>query len=156
MKKLALSGTENIPGLPLWLSGEEFTCQGRRHGFSPWVGKIPWRRRWLSLQYSCLGSPMDRGDWRATVRGVAKCQTQQSDLNSSNNKGEDSIGRMSRVHSGHCRFEVPIKQASGSIERQNGDSGVKLLNHFLSLWPWTNDPVSLWLNFFLICKMRSW
>ena len=24
------------------------------------------------LQYSCLGNPMDRGPWRATVHGVAK------------------------------------------------------------------------------------
>ena len=24
------------------------------------------------LQYSCLGNPMDRGDWWATVHGVAK------------------------------------------------------------------------------------
>ena len=22
------------------------TCQYRRHGFDPWVGKIPWRRKW--------------------------------------------------------------------------------------------------------------
>ena len=29
-----------------WLSGKESTCQCRRcrrHGFYPWVGKIPWR-----------------------------------------------------------------------------------------------------------------
>ena len=25
-----------------------------------------------SFQYSCLGNPMDRGAWRATVQGVAK------------------------------------------------------------------------------------
>ena len=31
------------------------------------------------LQYSCLGSPMDRGVWWATVHGVAKSQTQLSD-----------------------------------------------------------------------------
>ena len=43
------------------------------------------------------------------------------------------MGRISRVHSGHFRFEMPIKQACGSIERQNGDSGVKLLNRFLAL-----------------------
>ena len=24
------------------------------------------------LQYSCLGSPVDRGGWQATVHGVAK------------------------------------------------------------------------------------
>ena len=28
------------------------------------------------LQYSCLGNPMDRGVWWATVYGVAKSQTQ--------------------------------------------------------------------------------
>ena len=28
------------------------------------------------LQYSCLENPMDRGAWWATVRGVAKGQTQ--------------------------------------------------------------------------------
>ena len=27
------------------------------------------------LQYSCLGNPMDRGTWRATLFGVAKSQT---------------------------------------------------------------------------------
>ena len=31
-------------GLPWWLSGKEFACQWR-HGFDPWVKKIPWRRR---------------------------------------------------------------------------------------------------------------
>ena len=30
------------------------------------------------LQYSYLENPMDRGAWRATVRGVAKSQTQLS------------------------------------------------------------------------------
>ena len=31
-------------------SGKESTCQckrHKRHGFDPWVGKIPWRREWL-------------------------------------------------------------------------------------------------------------
>ena len=27
------------------------------------------------LQYSCLGNPMDREAWRATVHGVAKSRT---------------------------------------------------------------------------------
>ena len=33
-------------GLPRWLSGKESSCQRRRHRFDPWVGKIPWRRKW--------------------------------------------------------------------------------------------------------------
>ena len=35
--------------LPRWRSGKEPTCQCRRWKrcrFSPWVGKIPWRRKW--------------------------------------------------------------------------------------------------------------
>ena len=28
-------------GLPWWLSGKESTRQCRRHGFNPWVKKIP-------------------------------------------------------------------------------------------------------------------
>ena len=31
------------------------------------------------VQCSCLGNPMGRGAWRATVHGVAKSQTQLSD-----------------------------------------------------------------------------
>ena len=32
-----------------WLRGKEFACQFWRHRrrvFDPWVGKIPWRRKW--------------------------------------------------------------------------------------------------------------
>ena len=44
-------------------------------------GSIPRSRRSLGqrngnpLQYSCLGNPMDRGDWWATVHRVTKSQT---------------------------------------------------------------------------------
>ena len=49
------------------------TCQCktfRRRGFSPWVGKIPWRRKWHPLQYFCLESPMDRGAWWLQPMGL--------------------------------------------------------------------------------------
>ena len=36
------------------------------------VGKIHWRRTQHPLQCSCLGNPMDRGAWRATVHEVTK------------------------------------------------------------------------------------
>ena len=35
-----------------WLSGKELVCQCRRHKrhrFDPWVGKIPWRRKWQPI-----------------------------------------------------------------------------------------------------------
>ena len=47
----------NIYGLPKEHSGKEPTGQCkrcRRHGFDPWVGKIPWSRDGNLLQYSCL------------------------------------------------------------------------------------------------------
>ena len=35
-----------------------------------------------SLQYPCLENPMDRGDWRATVQGVAKSQSERLSIHS--------------------------------------------------------------------------
>ena len=32
--------------LPWWLSGKEPACQCSRCALDPWVGKIPWRRKW--------------------------------------------------------------------------------------------------------------
>ena len=33
-------------GLPRRLSGKKSACQCKRHGFDPWVRKIPWYRKW--------------------------------------------------------------------------------------------------------------
>ena len=41
--------------------GGDMACE------DPWIRKIPWRRAWHPLQYSCLENPMDRGSWWATV-----------------------------------------------------------------------------------------
>ena len=30
----------------LWIRGKELVCHRRRGRFNPWVGKIPWRRKW--------------------------------------------------------------------------------------------------------------
>ena len=69
--------------LPRWLSVKESTCQCRRfwrHGFDPWVGRSPGVGNGNPFQYFCLGNPMDRGAWRATVHGVATSQTRLSDF----------------------------------------------------------------------------
>ena len=46
---------------------------GWRSGISPGVGNGN------PLQHSCLGNPMDRGAWWATVHGVMMCQTRPSE-----------------------------------------------------------------------------
>ena len=42
-----------------------------------WLHCMP--RNGYPLQYSCLGNPMDRGDWRAAIHEVAKSQTRLRD-----------------------------------------------------------------------------
>ena len=41
----------------------------------PGSGRSPGERNGNPLQYSCLGNPMDRGAWQATVHGVAESDT---------------------------------------------------------------------------------
>ena len=73
--------------LPQWLRGKE-CLQCRSREFHPWVGKIPWRRKWQllpvflpwtenrdSLGSLAIENPMDRGAWGATVHRVAKSPT---------------------------------------------------------------------------------
>ena len=53
--------TINIPssssafGLPWWLRQERLCLQCRRPRFDPWVGKIPWRRKWQTIPVSLPG-----------------------------------------------------------------------------------------------------
>ena len=46
------------------------------------VGKIPWRRTWNPVRYSCLENPLDRGAWWATVQRITKGQTRLKWLSS--------------------------------------------------------------------------
>ena len=60
---------------PSGSASKQPTCQCRRHkrhGFDPWIGKIPWRRAWQPTPVFLPGKFLDRGGWRATVYGVAK------------------------------------------------------------------------------------
>ena len=44
----------------------------RDAGSVPGSGRSPREGNGNPLEYSCLGNPVDRGAWRATVHGVAK------------------------------------------------------------------------------------
>ena len=54
------------------LSSRKIPLKCMRRRFGPWLSKIPWRRKWQPLQYSCLRSPMDRRAWQATVHGFTR------------------------------------------------------------------------------------
>ena len=59
--------------------GKESACNEADPGSIPGLGRFPGEGSDNLLQYSCLENSMDRGDWRATVHGVAKSQTQLRD-----------------------------------------------------------------------------
>ena len=52
--------------------GKEFACSVRDLSSMPGLGRSPGEGNGNPLQYSCLGNPMDKGAWRATVHGVEK------------------------------------------------------------------------------------
>ena len=71
-------------GFPRWLSVKEATCQCRRHrrcGFNPWVGKIPWKRKWQPTPVFLLGrvhgqrSPAGCSLWGRRELGVTSRHT---------------------------------------------------------------------------------
>ena len=49
-----------------------YIVQCTRHGLIPELARSPGEGNGNQLQYSCLGNPMDRGAWLATVHGVTK------------------------------------------------------------------------------------
>ena len=59
-------------GLPRWLSGKESACQAGDADSIPGSGRSAGEGNGNQFQYSCLGNPMDRGAWQATVHGVTK------------------------------------------------------------------------------------
>ena len=71
---LVIQGTLKslLQGLPWWLSGKEPACQSGNLDLIPGSGRSPGEGHGNPLQYSCLGNPMDRGIWRATVYRVTK------------------------------------------------------------------------------------
>ena len=56
--------------------------QCERPRFDPWVGKIPWRRKWQPTPVLLPVKSHRRRAWWTAVHGVAKSQTQLSDFTS--------------------------------------------------------------------------
>ena len=67
-------------GFPGGSEDKASACNAGDPGSIPGLGRSPGEGNGNPIQYSCLENPMDRGPWRATVRGVAKSQTRLSDF----------------------------------------------------------------------------
>ena len=58
--------------LPRWLSGKIPACPCRRRGFHPWVGKIPWRRKWQDTHSSVLAWKIPWTEEPESLQGCKK------------------------------------------------------------------------------------
>ena len=58
----------------------ESACGAGDQGWIPGSGRSPGEGNGNPLQYSCLENPMGGGVWQATVHGVTKSGTRQSDF----------------------------------------------------------------------------
>ena len=67
-----------------FLVGKELTCQHRKCRFDSWLGRSLGEGHGNPFQYSCLGNPMDREAWWATVHGLAKSQVRLSNSTTTN------------------------------------------------------------------------
>ena len=66
-----------IYGLPRWLSGKELIASAEDTGYPcliPGSGRSPGEENGKPLHFSCLGNPIDRGAWQATVHEVSESQ----------------------------------------------------------------------------------
>ena len=65
----------NVPCLgdfPGGSDSKEYACNEGDSGLIPGSERSPGEGNDNPLQYSCLGNPMDRGAWQATVHGITK------------------------------------------------------------------------------------
>ena len=70
--------------LPRCLSCKEPTCQCRRPRFNPWVGKIPWRRKWHPIPVLLPGKSHEHRNLASCSPWGAKSWTWLSDWDSDN------------------------------------------------------------------------
>ena len=62
-------------GFPGGSEGKESACNAGDPGLIPGLRRSPGEGNGYPLQCPCLGSPMDRGAWRAIVHAAAKSQS---------------------------------------------------------------------------------
>ena len=67
-------------GFPGGSDGKASVCNAGDLGLIPGSERCPGEGNGNLLKYSCLENPMDRGAWQASDHGVAKSQTQLSDV----------------------------------------------------------------------------
>ena len=122
----------HILGLSCWLNSKESICQCRRHEFDPWVGKIPWGRKWQPIPVFLPQKSHGQRSLVSLWHAVTKSQTQLSDWTTNN-------------HSPHWGKKLPLWSAHSRW----------LFSCSLYIPCWTSTCFILilctWLTFLCIC-----
>ena len=69
-------------------SGKESACQCRRRRFDPWVGKIPWRRKWQPTPVFLPGESLAQ----RSLAGYSPWGRKESDMTEWLNNGNEVLG----------------------------------------------------------------
>ena len=77
--------------------GKVSACNARDPGSIPGSERSPGEGNGNPLQYSCLGIPMDREAWQATVHGVAKSWIPQSNFSFSLLLGKKAMTNLDSI-----------------------------------------------------------
>ena len=142
-----------------WLSGKDFSCQCKRRGLSPWVRKIPCRRKWQPTLVFLLGkfhgqrslvgySPWGHRvgqDWATKQEFIA---VGNGNWHSHPGKGRDSLFKKSSTHPGSLAYCSPwCRKESDTTEQLNNknkfliapnwrQSRCPIMGEWLSSIPW--------------------
>ena len=71
---------QNKKGFPGISDSKESVSNAGDLGLIPRLGRFPGERNGNPFQYSCLGNPMDRRAWRATLGSMKPNRVTMSDL----------------------------------------------------------------------------
>ena len=111
--------------LPRWLRGKEPAGQCRRPGFHPWVGKVPWRRKWQPTpvvspekshgQRSLAGySPWShrvRHDWQHACMQQQRKESRKTEEKETSNGGLADLRQRFRPHKSPQRsWQIPSRR----------------------------------------------
>ena len=88
------AGEEGFPGSSAVKNPPANAGDARDSGSIPGLGRFPGGGISNPLQYSCLGNPMDREAWHATVHGIAKSQAWRDDRTRTHALRGEEVGEL--------------------------------------------------------------
>ena len=125
-------------GFPGGASGKELACQCRRHkrhGFDPWVGKIPLRKAWQPTPVLLPGeSPWTEEPGRLQSMGSQRVGHDWSDLVRMHTQSRNSL----------TDIEIRLVVEKGGGEREMNGLGVQGWVEANWLLEWINNKVLLY------------